>query len=70
MGQRFVGAALASCRGMDFLESYPLQSDSGQDNGKVAPLFPDNVSYLNVSTGSPAAPCPPVLSLTSLGPSV
>lgn len=59
--------ALASCWGLRFLESYPLLSDSDRDNGKVVPLFPDNSSYLNVSTGQPwATPCPPGLSLSPL----
>lgn len=64
MGHWCVGPSLASCRGTCFLESYPRLSDPGQDNGVVVPLFPDNISYLNVSLGPPSAtPCPPVLSL-------
>lgn len=51
---------LASCWGTCFLEPYPLWSDSGQDNGWVVPLFPDNVPYLNVSAGQPQ-PHPAVL---------
>lgn len=64
MGGWSVGATLASCRGMCFLEPYPCLSDPGQDNGMVVPLFPDNISYLNVSLEPPSAPpCPPGLSL-------
>lgn len=59
-----LGPFLASCRGTCFLESYPSLSDLGQDNGLVVPLFPDNISYLNVSLEPPwAPPRPPGLSL-------
>lgn len=63
-GHWSVVATAGCCRGTCPLESYPRLSDPGQDNGMVDPLFPDNVSYLNVSPGPPSAtPCPLLLSL-------